>query len=273
MRWVAAALVLIPSVALSEGFKGVSAFAALSPNYPCDQFLSTVVVAEKPAIAVLWGTFGDDLTCLKRFTSLFADRDHLVQVHFSNETCRRKGKCYEGELLGGLGVKAYRESVLNGAALPFIRARALEIAANMRAISGPRTTLMLSTGLEDNYSTEQYQTILNELREVWPYIIVSNPVGGNPRGEFGADLLETHSKEGRARHPFCVANEDGDLEASYSRTRRFFKSYASCYAVFAWRKSHQGFTPSVPRPMSRKFRYSDSDVQRIANVLLEASDS
>lgn len=260
-------LLIGAEVQAEEGYRGLSAFAAMNEKFPCDRYLAIVNQSERPAMSVLWGTFGFDSRCVEAFTHSNAHRPHLVQVHISNETCRRNRVCGAGELMGHLNVKKYNKA-LQFPQYDVIKAlveRVEEIKTFTKWVGTPNTTWVLDTGLEDNYTTGAYNIVEFVVRRHWDGLISRNPLKGKVRG--GADYLEKHGNGASFGGQPCVANEDG-TKNSLSRSRVFLKKYAGCFATYLWRHSHQGRIGNRWIPIEdREYIIPDTDIAGLGALL------
>lgn len=251
--------------------RGVSSFAAMHPNFPCDNFLRTAAYAKVPAMTILWQHFGDDPTCMRRFTDTFRDRPHVLQIHYSNESCRRKGSCFENAYVG-LGVDRYNRLLeeMSDDTRHQLHGRALWILAQVWFAMNANTRPILSMGLEDQYSDIAQSKLAWVLREIWPYEISRNRHSGG-RSTAGVQLLEYHSAHGTPSNVLpCLANEDGN-DHSASSSRKFLKRYAKCDVVWLWRKKHQGRKNAAgggeQNPKLRKFEFPEQDVRTLGPLL------
>ncbi len=169
---------------------GVSYLALMHPDFPCREALKVFRGVEAPALSLLWGTFGRDLSCYRRFISRHPDA--TVIIHFSNEACRRWGRCKAGELFKPFSIAKYNRRLISRPNR--LRRRLnLRLAAIKRAIAmegSGRARIILSAGLEDNLSCKAVKSLVKILREGWGYEILRNPMADTRR--CGADLLELH---------------------------------------------------------------------------------
>lgn len=254
-------------VRAEEGFKGVAAFAAMNDEFPCDRYLAMVDQAKYPAMSVLWGTFGFNPRCVALFTLFNQKRPHMVQIHLSNETCRRNHVCGEGELLGHLNVREYNRALENPQfeVIKALVERVEEIKAFTEAVGNPNTYWVISTGLEDNYSNGAYNIVEFVVRRHWDGLISRNPLKGRAYG--GADFLEKHGNGARFGGAPCIANEDGTRN-SLSRSRTFMRKHSGCFASFVWRESHQGRIRGrwIPIPL-RQYIIPDEDIGGLGALL------
>ncbi len=240
----------------------------MNPRFPCDRYIHIVEAADAPALSVVWGTFGDDTTCPATFLDYFADRPHLLQIHLTNETCRRNSnQCFEGELFGDVTVPQFNRRLQNYDLPTYaqIDSRIRDILTFVEKSKNENTTLVLSLGLEDNYTLPAYLSLRAYALTLWPYFVSRNPVGGHAGSHVPGDILERHSRRSRFSSPLCIANEDGNNQ-SFSDSLAFIHRYAGCLGTFIWRAPAQGrgfkgdsLTRITP-PRKRTFTISGKDI-------------
>lgn len=247
--------------------------AAQSPKFPCSRAIRLLNQSPRPAISVLWGTFGSSLRCLQAFTATNVHRPHLLHVHFSNEACRRNKRCQSEELFPGTSVKDYNSLLRDNPAQAYatIGPRTQEIKQALESISNKNTILMLSTGLEDNYTPKAYEAIYKMIRSVWPYLMNRNPLSlqATPGA---AVFLEHHVLSKDFNNRYCLVSEDGNQQQNKDSVK-LFKKYNKCFAVFVWRWRWQNDASSrikragifIP-PKQRTFRVTTRDVSDIGRV-------
>ena len=257
----------LPSIASAQ-YRGVSAFAAMHPNYPCDALLATTDFARYPAIAVLYETFGYDQKCIARFVARNHWRPHMIDFHFSNEACRRNHNCID-ESLGG-SVSEYNKALeaKDPKLVAKLQARMWVIRSIFDSIKNDNTRVVISVGLEDNYSDKAFKNLVEILRPIWPWEFSRNPCKGG-RSLSGVQLKEFHSLTSRPGGLRCMANEDGNYNQSKKDSQKFLKRYAACDAVFLWREEHQGRTENGKRvpPRKRKFIFTAKDVVELGGLI------
>lgn len=269
--------------------RGVALFAIMSERFPCEQGLKFFEPgADITALSILWGTFGDNQRCVTEWATKMAKsgRKHTLQIHLSNETCRRakNRKCSEAELSSDMSVSKYNRALesLDPAAIGALEGRLKEIRAFADRIKTPSMELVLSTGLEDNFSLAAYKVVLERVRATWPYVVVRNPVEFNrQRDQLSADLYELHGP----KPPFlegqkCIANLDGvDIvfphrrsptseRVSWKDTIGYLQRYRErCRITFLWSAPWQGLhSDQFPPTEQRKFVVSDEDVAAIRGI-------
>lgn len=263
-----ATLGAMPRTAAAQ-YVGISSFAAMSQRFPCEAFLATSDFSSRPAMSVLWGTFGDDPTCLSRFTSRYHDKPHLVQFHFSNESCRRNGNCEFGELRPDLNRREYSAALerKDPALLGTIRDRIKNIRAVAESIRNPNTYLVISAGLEDNYTPAAFVALVEELQREWPYLIVRSG------STFVTFPREQHGLNAACGNTTIVANVDGGVGRLKDEQRFLRRNAGRCLATFLWHSKLQGRGPGnrwIP-PSQRIFNWNASDVIRNGRLLHEAT--
>ena len=288
-------ILLTATPSLAGGFRGAQVFAAMSDRFnepspwdvsprksACDRLLEMLAPVPYPAMAVLWGTFGDNPACLERFIRTFRDRPHLIEIHFSNETCRRSNgarPCLAGEFLPELNVAQLNAALerLDSGALGAIFQRTQSISTLMDEIYSHNTHIILSIGLEDQYS--QFAAIVMELHirnSGWRYGLSRNHVNGKVFPALSG-WVETHAAAAArrpplVRAPLCIYGEDGNT-VSLKHTKEVLKKYANCLVVYAWRQEWQNFPPPngafIP-PRDRFFEIFDADVEALGALLATA---
>lgn len=252
---------LFPILARAE--IGMSYFAIQHPRFPCREALRVFRGVEHPALAILWGTFGEDNDCLRAWFRQSRNKPHTLEIHLTNEACVRNRRCREGEISG-----TRRELVK----------RVRSILKVLLPVKNERTRLLLSTGLEDNFSRREFRRRLKIIRSVWPYEIVRNPLYGEYFS--GADLLERHGLYVPIARP-CVFNFDGhnvgngnghgryrprvtrsEVRAILSRARR-------CDLAFLWEANSQGLYggKNFTDPRARSFGISAGDVRHLNELM------
>lgn len=240
---------------------GLSGFAGLAGDrFPCNQYLEELKRSPAPIFSVLYGTFGNDWACVAEFIEQNKDRPHAVEVHFSNERCRFWGRCFEGELLSNLNTESYnhalesKDRVIIGA----IQSRMYEILM-MLQILGQRsefTHWILSTGLEDSYSSKAAEQIYTTLKSLWPYELIRSPVDHLPSGIIPNEL---HGIQVECQ-PGGFASNDGNTISTTPGLRAYVQSTSACAGVILWQPRAQGVDDEFTRPADRSFSISADDI-------------
>lgn len=260
----------IPISIMAEPYKGFSSFAAMNPNFPCSRFLKISSHAKKPAMVILYGTFGTDWSCAQRFVERFSNKPHLLQIHFYNASCLAFKRCYTGEIFRS-STKNVNRSLSNYSprVVELVARRARNIYTAVERIKTHNTTLLLSTGLEDRLSSQAYSVMYSILRKEWPYEIVRNPVGPVYKTYKPADYLELHGMRPSYKGAPCLWNGDG-LKLTMSETAIIFSRLANrCGVLYAWTRGAQGIylDRDFVRPLERNFHISSLEVKRYSSLL------
>jgi len=261
---------LIASTAHAN-YSGLAAFAAMNPRFPCDAYLNTVGAARYPAMSVIWdSSFGSDKLCIKRFLDANAQRPHMLQIHIWNAVAWRNRSGEPGDFFPTLTSKEVNALLEHGNQI-FLQAvadRLVDIQTFIVQHGNENTQVMLSTGLEDNYSAKAYDLLSSFIRPRWNYLMNRNPEGSS-RHVGISNFGELHGSRAVCRGRDLVANEDGATQSLKSSTKWMAKN-GSCFARFIWRNAHQGRTKSgkavYPR-RSRHFEITDRDVRELAALL------
>ena len=262
-------LAILPLRLHAEGFQGMSALAAMHPKFPCERYLSIANEFHRPAMTVLWGTFGNDMSCVQAFLDSNALRPHLLQIHMSNEVCRRKNNCKKGELLRHHTVREYNDALRGrrSHAKAIISKRVQSIRDTIKASQNPNTAVILSIGLEDNLESKAVSQLVKIVKDNWPKVkLARNPVSYRASEFGGIKYRELHGLLNLPKP--CIANLDGvsidaTRKSSYQpkTSLREFKNYlrrnCDCRATFGWVAEWQGFngfrSSTVLPPRKRKF--------------------
>lgn len=236
----------------SEPYLGFSSFAALSPKFPCDEFLRLLESSPRPAMSVLYGTFGDDWTCVHKFEQRFASRPRLLQVHLSNGSCRRFGRCGEGEIDPGASLVSFK----NQLRLSDFQRRVVHVKKKLGSF-GENGRYVISIELEDNFSNREFSRLFRVVKREWPFWISRSSVTRNSlRG--ASDYVERHGDR-VACTSTTIWNNDGtpvQTVADYARRTR------SCFASFLWTPDLQGSESGFIAPMKRSFRITEESKRR-----------
>ena len=74
----------IPFSAISqESTVGMAFYSIQNKTFPCERALKIYDDVKKPALMFLWGTFGDDLNCVRKFIELPQEKKEIY-IHISN---------------------------------------------------------------------------------------------------------------------------------------------------------------------------------------------
>lgn len=116
---------------------------------------------KKPSLSFLWSTFGTSTSCLDRFVKKVGSKAATLQIHASNGSCVRLGRCKAGEV-------DIRNKGRYQARIKTIKAYTDTLPSNIKPL--------LSLQLEDNLNHKQAVRALGWAREVWPGQISHNPI-------------------------------------------------------------------------------------------------
>lgn len=232
-------------------------------------------------MSVLYGTFGRDLTCVKRFLTRYKDKPHALQIHFSNETCREPHrKCFRSELFPTDSSAAIdlRLRRLRPATIRTIHKRMERLRANFEPLLHPKTRLIIGVALEDRLSTKAYENLLGELDWIWTprdrfksrLFYSRNPKGFYERDISYADFIELHGMFPNFSYYSrnCIYNSDGD-ELNAPNRNFAIRAYQNCMYLLFWTKGGQGIGGDegfIP-PFLRTFRISAREVREYKQAL------
>lgn len=267
--------------------RGAALFAIGAPQFPCDQALKIFEPGGKiTSLAILWGTFGNDTRCLVKWADKMKLQGvkHVLEIHLTNETCRRTNnrKCTSDELYPKLSVSKLNRALemRQPEVIQEIVSRITEIKALTDTFDSKELELVLSTGLEDNYSFGAYSAVLETVRAHWPHKVVRNPVGAlMDKSQLTADYLEIHGASPDLSAP-CIANLDGEdivfphrrsplaQRVGWDEVLQYVKEYQSrCRVTFLWSSPWQGiYSEAFVEPTARKFEVSDKDISAIRAI-------
>lgn len=270
-------LFLISSVAYAETYRGATLLAAYHKQFPKRQGL-LLLPTTKAGVQVLWGTFGVPTpgnSFVDQFTARYRNHPHLLSIAFSNEACRRNHRCKSGELYPRLSVREYNR-LLEGMRVGTkqrLQARVLAILDHVRTASNSQTRIILTTGLEDNYSVKAYEKLYSVIKEVWPYEIVRNPLVPDYWGS--APFIELHAVSAPC-YKDTIKSLDGTAigtgsgyhpSISWDEANRWVAKGRQCFGVFLWKPEWQGILQrKFIEPRRRTFIISNSDIRRVRSV-------
>jgi len=268
MKAILAALLFLAVVPSAEAqFSGLSGFAARSKNFPCDAYLNITLQAKYPAMAVLWDVFGTDNTCVVRFLDTLKNRPHILEIHPFDNAALRNRTTEPSEVFYKMTKEQFNAALerRDGAVIARVDHAIAEIVAFAWAHGNQNTNMLISTGLEDNYTPRAFAVILERIRLQWPWLVVRAPVGGSGGKQGLVFFIERHGTKARGD----VVNEDGAID-SLSQTKRFLDRNKLALAKFIWRPLHQGRTKNnkavYPRS-AREFEISAKDVKELGDLL------
>ena len=267
---------------------GQAFYAIENKTFPCEKSLQVFEGVKNPALMFLWGTFGDDLSCVEKFLKM-NKKEKKVYIHFSNECCRRNGTCKKGELMKNVGVKELNSRLekKDKDTLEKYKKRMEEILLFIDEMQkeNPNTTWYISTGLEDNYTSKASKVVFDYLRKLKKsskyasnIIIYVNPLNSiciNPRCEIhnkglGRDNHWVFLPDGYCVKPFDACNNNiYTVKEQDKKINAQIKNKNSYFVWWSEQQGRYGEPASLAKPpRKRTIRISDKQI-REANKLLK----
>ena len=180
----------------------VSFFAAQSQTFPARKALTVFKGVERPCVSILLDSFGVSNRFFRLYRAL-PQPVKVLQVHVTNQSCVRLGRCQP------------REAVRSPEQMPRRARRAARICERFgfECFGTP--------GLEDGWSNEKAEAMTCAMREVFPYDIFRNPLGREARrfSSRCAHGLELHDLESKFDERACLFNNDG-FDIDFGSRRR-----------------------------------------------------
>lgn len=291
IKYIYAALLAIVMVTRpAKAQTCVSFFAAQAfTDHQCSQALQVFNNVHTPCMAILWKTFTlkQNNLCAQRFLSKYRDKKHILQVHFSNEAGRRNRRLSGYEYAPTLSVHEYntRAGRRHAGTLRIIQSNAKAIKNFLRKHGNSNSLFLISTGLEDNFTTKAFKNILATIKQVIePNVhnvrFVRNPVGHHEKYYIGADFIELHGVRPDIKSKGkCIQNLDGisikfssgepdSQEILLSSVPSFIQRgiSLSCLNILWW-KEPQGIKAIFKHPRSRKFLIEPYKINLINNLI------
>lgn len=249
---------------------GLAFYGMLSPNAGSiiDKFIEIQKESDHPATAILWASFGKEEKYLAQYFHAMGEREHTVEIHFSNEVGRRNGRLNSDDWHPFAGIDSLNTQLenYNEEIRSEIEARVNEILEFTQKFQG-NVTWVLSLGLEDNYTDAATKNLKEIIERVWPYEIAHNPLDGQ---YIGGVLSESHHYSGVfAKPPRCIIGGDGqDLptgidylgapRATMQAVRGFIEygRESGCITLL-WSAETQGLDRPFTSTRDRSFRMAD----------------
>ena len=240
-------------------------------NGICSNVIAALEGVECPAISFLLGSFGDSFECLNRVVHSFGDRENLIEIYVSNESCRRHGTCDVGDFATGSNVGEVDREIEGLTADEEYKSR-LNVIADLAKSFPSKTHLLITPGLEDQFSHEAFKHLVDLQRATLPALSVRNPV----KDQFllNADLFESHGLEKTCNDEITdIVSQDGEVTPDDAS---FLARTHSCLASFLWRPEWQGRTravdgslePASESPRLRRMKFGADEAKEI-NALLK----
>jgi hypothetical protein len=266
----------------------VSFFAAQAfTDKQCNESLQVFNNVHTPCLAILWKTFTlkQNNLCTQKFLSRFKDKPHILEIHFSNEAGRRNRRLARYEFATSLSTEQYNRNLERGhrGTLKLIQRNAKAINKFLIKYSNENTTKLVSTGLEDNFTSKAFVAVLQTIKPILQNVrFVRNPVGDYEKYYIGADYIELHGVQPEIKassYGRCLVNLDGisiqfhdgaisSTEISIQDLSSFIERYRSKNCIVAlWWKEPQGIESVFKHPRSRKFLIEPYKINLINNLI------
>jgi hypothetical protein len=300
LKYIVSICTLVVATVFTALFAGTASAEPVCVSYyaaeaftpkQCTAALKVFDGVQFPCMAVLWGTFGtvDNHGCTARFLEKFKDRPHQLEIHFSNESGRRRRRLFDGELLPRLSVAAYNRRLVIGETTVFtaVRKRARSIAHFLAQSANANSDVLISTGLEDDMHNDSWRVVLALLKENIPSVrFIRNREGETQSGvDFnGAQFVELHSARvpvGPENLGACIVTNDGETIAfgkkspgddrrrlSLSSMDLFIPRNLGSCLIYLWWCQAQGNCEGVSTPPRRRSFVVDSASVRTINRVL-----
>lgn len=259
----------------AQKYAGVSAYAGMSPRFDSVTFLKCFEMVNNPAIALVWGTFGECTNLIRDFCDLSHRIPHLLEIHLSNEVGRRNGRLYEGELCSGLGCADYSLAIRRGNhhTVAAIERRLSLIRETCAKYCNVNTRVVISTGLEDQLEAASVLALMDIIRKVWARVeIVRSPVNNGGANPWLLPYpIEVHTRSAGVNHAFF--NFDGtSIPESINSTEalKTMRNHRSSVCRFLWSAPMQGIYSTTllsPPPRKRKFTVDPMTVRLFNRIL------
>ena len=279
---------------------GVSAFAAAHNEFGygsenCTQLLRFLDAQNEPFLAFVWRTFGTNYSCINSYLARNSHKKHWLEIHVSNEVCRRNFNCYSQELLPGMPADVLNAKIgaNDKAVLSAYANRMKEVASFCASFGNNNTGCLLSLGLESQYDERAAKT-LAKLAQQNGWLdseLVHNPVGGDLyKGDAGAYYLEFHGLQldtgQRPREKTIVSLDGSESDLCginrQSNNNQFSRNQllewlhvntSSADKIALWCGMWQGLNGQPSRfaknPMERNPGFSSEVVDKFLNILQE----
>jgi hypothetical protein len=169
-----------------------SFFAAQSQRFPVQKAMRVFNGVKRPCASILLDSFGVSNRFFRAFRAL-PQPVKVLQVHVTNQSCVRLGRCQPGE------AARTPEQVRHRAK----RAARLCERFGFECFGTP--------GLEDGWSNKKARAMTCAMKEVFSYAIFRNPLGREARAFTSAcaDGVELHDLNSEFDRRPCIFNNDG----------------------------------------------------------------
>ena len=193
---------------------GQAYYAIQNETFPCKEALQVYKDIKHHALSWLYGTFGDNWQCVDDFVYKLPGKKKMY-IHFSNECCRRNRTCKKGELLKNMSVSEFNTKLenKNKKVLNEINKRIAKLNGKIAEYHTQGVEVILSTGLEDNYTRKAFKVMYNQIKN---NSIADDVIQSPLKNCYLKNKCEWHdkSKNGKAYlfmpDGYCVENYDND---------------------------------------------------------------
>ena len=256
-------------------YTGLSFLGARSYSYECSHLLNMFDGVRRPALAVLWPSFGDNNQCLIPWLKKDFGQPKALNVYLYNGPCRRRtpSVCF-GEDTRGI------EETINRSAF--------QADALFSLYHNPGDQLIFTIGLEDDLDNETACRIAEGLRISYPHARISRNKNGNALDSdlecFG--LYEVHGQAFRAsnggiNYAYSNDGEDSEIGGYWNVSSRVDSAsllsrvtggrYGEAVYFYFWDARFNGLTEDLalsPPPSDRRINL-DSDFSSLVNAFLK----
>ena len=216
----------------------------MADGFPCDRFLSMFRGAKQAHSAVLWDTFGNNMSCLRRFLKLSAKMPVSLEIHPTCGPCRRSPN-WPKQPKAGSNFERIRRFIERN--------------------RGEGRTFLVSLELEDQFRDKEAANVNDGLQARIDVLTVRNSIF-SVRGH-DTDFVELHGKKARCRSASQLADLDGD-DLSWPDVRRWLRANKNCAYRRVWKARWQGIPDSKFRALAdRNYNISRLDVREVRRFL------
>ena len=264
---------------------GLSFFGAMSPHASdiCRNWLLVQEASEHPVTAVLWGSFGHDMNCIRAFWEETERRGvkHTTIFYLSNENGRSKGLLEDVDLRPELSSEKWNSLLESKADLPHVRRIIKDI--NMLIAPYEDTgNFILVDGLESDFSPLAHKYLQSMIKEEWAHETGTNPINNDCSYVDDSVYCERHHYTATPRNGRCILNGDGqDIDIFGTGTRIREKVPATMPEVLEWKRrgaeqdcllllwvaKSQGLHRDFVSTLDRRFELNSPDVIFLNDII------
>jgi hypothetical protein len=278
-----------------DNYIGVCYHAMMHKNFPYRKALKAFEGVNKPALGVLWATFGNSRKGLKLFMDQSIDKPHAINFYLMNHTCVRGSRqCTRDEIRHRWSKDKWNQKLSQNS--PFlqnaIRRRVKKIRKFVERHGNANTDPYLTVALEDNLTNTARKKLIRWVKKDWPYMVVSNPVGNNPNKSTYGTLWEDHHTTAVSNNSRIMNLDGEDIRFPHRNETidhfvkmpqlqtRFNKSAREKDMSLLWTGMHQGLHTNggmldpntLKDPKDRDIIVMIEDVMFFNNLLIEAQN-